>query len=780
MAVFEGKLYFGFSSGLQGSVLKSTGCEIWRYDGTTWEPVISDKKDTEESGSITSISGCAENDGDITAGITDSTQSWVTDEWAGGVLQITSGEGSYRRFDILSNTGDTLTVQQNEVAGNVGSEYTICDMQEYSNSFPGYEYELGEIQVGDSYEIGTGVDENGFGDYWNKTITKLYLFNDKLYVSTGLNYEYGAQVWYTEDGDSWTVIEPANSFGNYHVDPGYPDSQKPVSTSIGSLASSSVSGTEVLYAGGAGSSGSAGMCSRVARLTDSGWELIVDTFVDDNDTGTNENGFGDGLGCTLNTGNFLPWSLASFGNKLVAGIQSLGGARVLYTTNGSAEDGSWIYSVGGDGSLPAGFDGAKNGGIPTMHQNVAVNLFPFEDHLYAGLVATFAPTMGATEEYLTGSHIWRTKDGINWQQVTVDGFGDDYIIGFEAFTVFDEALYVSGSKGASSSTEGLGGAEIFRLISPNADSGDWDGIADAVDNCPETPNGPDGGTCSQGAHSGDPCTVGGENTSECGDNGFCDMDQEDTDNDGLGDVCDGVAHFYPSLSSALNAMESDSAVTVSEISVAEWEEGSNFYYAFEPQNVTPTVGFIIYPGAWLDPRAYAPPANTIAGEGYLVVIVKMPDDVAALGAKRANEVMDNHPEIEKWIIGGHSLGGSFACGYVKEFTEKIEGVVLWASWPSVNFRLDDTDLKAISIYGSNDGHPETIEEGAEHLPADAEFVKIEGGNHTQFGWYDTSPNSAQDYPSPNPVQVGDNPADITREEQQAIIISETLDFLSQF
>ena len=52
MSVFQGKLYFGFSSGLQGSVLKSTGCEIWRYDGATWEPVISDKKDTEESGSL--------------------------------------------------------------------------------------------------------------------------------------------------------------------------------------------------------------------------------------------------------------------------------------------------------------------------------------------------------------------------------------------------------------------------------------------------------------------------------------------------------------------------------------------------------------------------------------------------------------------------------------------------------------------------------------------------------------------------------------------------------
>jgi hypothetical protein len=205
----------------------------------------------------------------------------------------------------------------------------------------------------------------------------------------------------------------------------------------------------------------------MARLTDTEWELIVDSHVDDNDTGTNENGFGDGMECTLETGNFLPWSLTSFNNKLMAGIQSLAGARVLYSTNGSSEDGSWFYSVGGDGMLPAGFDGEMNGGLTTVYQNVAVNLFPFGDYLYAGLVATYAPLMGATEEYLTGSHIWKTSDGISWEQVTGNGFGDNYVVGFEGFTTFSDTLYVSASKGASSSTEGLGGAKVFRLVQKN-------------------------------------------------------------------------------------------------------------------------------------------------------------------------------------------------------------------------------------------------------------------------------------------------------------------------
>jgi hypothetical protein len=249
MIVLQDKLYFGFSSGLQGNFLGSTGCEIWRYDGTTWEAVISDKKDTEPfgTGTITAITGCANNDGNTTAQITDSSKSWTPDDcWVGGTLQITSGDGKYRHFKIISNTGDTLTIQQNEQAGTgkdqaSETEFTICGSKTYNNPFPSYSYTLGKVKVNDTYEIGMGNDENGFGNFWNKTITDMTIFDSKLYVSTGLNYEYGGQVWYTVNGDTWSVTQPSYSFGNYHPDPTYPNSQKPVSTSITNLCESSVS-----------------------------------------------------------------------------------------------------------------------------------------------------------------------------------------------------------------------------------------------------------------------------------------------------------------------------------------------------------------------------------------------------------------------------------------------------------------------------------------------------------------------------------------------------------
>jgi hypothetical protein len=494
MIVFNGKLYFGFSSGLQGAYLGSTGCEIWRYDGTTWEPVISDKKDVDESGTITGISGCDAGDGDRTANITDNTKGWGTNQWAGGVLQITSGAGKFRKFRILSNTSDTLTIQQNENAGTYNSlgqenEYTNCTGRTYNNPFPKYSYTLGAVVVNDSYEIGMGSDENGFGNFWNKTITAMRIFNNKLYVSTGLNYEYGGQVWYTENGNDWMVTNSAisvsvpfkyYSFGNFHSDTAYPGGYKPVSSSVTDLVVSSVSGTLVLYAGGTGTSGNLGGCSRMARLTDNEWELIVDNAIDTNDTGTNENGFGSSIDCTTNTENFMPWSLADFNNKLMVGV--LGdGTRVLYAPSGLADiknDGSWFYSVGGTSPYPNGFDGYQYSTDPLTYQNLAVNLFLFGSTLYGGIIAQYVPEYDIPPgsdplthnpvdlSQLKGSQIWKTSDVATWTQVTNNGFGDTNIINFEGFTVFDGKLYVSGSKGASSTPQGLGGAKVFRQSFP--------------------------------------------------------------------------------------------------------------------------------------------------------------------------------------------------------------------------------------------------------------------------------------------------------------------------
>lgn len=228
---------------------------------------------------------------------------------------------------------------------------------------------------------------------------------------------------------------------------------------------------------------------------------------------------------------------------------------------------------------------------------------------------------------------------------------------------------------------------------------------------------------------------------------------------------------FPAMPEALQALRSNDNATVSEEKLSEALLNPTCY-VFKPNNIKPAKGFIFYPGGLVDPRAYAPPARAIAAQGYLVVIVGMPFDLAPLGAGRAAKIIQRYGEIKKWAIGGHSVGGTFACKFVKDFPDAVDGIIIWASYPSERFRIDNRDVKAICIYGTHNPNCNADEIAANKpfLPPKTVYLEIEGANHTQFGYYDTSPS---------PVQPGDGIATITREAQQAVIIKSTVDFLDK-
>jgi hypothetical protein len=209
---------------------------------------------------------------------------------------------------------------------------------------------------------------------------------------------------------------------------------------------------------------------------------------------------------------------------------------------------------------------------------------------------------------------------------------------------------------------------------------------------------------------------------------------------------------------ALAAMESDAAVTVTD---GEWIE-------FAPADQAATTGLIFYPGARVDPKAYAPPMRELAENGYFAVITPMPLNFAILATGKANDVIAAHPEIEQWYIAGHSLGGASAAIYADQNPEAVEGVAFWAAFPpNGNSLADQPELGVTSIYGTLDGLA-TVDDIAASIPlmpSDAVLVPIEGGNHAQFGWYG--------------AQQGDNPATISREEQQRQVVDATLALLAR-
>jgi hypothetical protein len=172
-------------------------------------------------------------------------------------------------------------------------------------------------------------------------------------------------------------------------------------------------------------------------------------------------------------------------------------------------------------------------------------------------------------------------------------------------------------------------------------------------------------------------------------------------------------------------------------------------------------GLIVYTGARVVPEAYAPVAERVAAAGHPVFIPRLTLNLAVFDADAADAVIAKHPEIEHWVIAGHSLGGVMAARYAADHPE-IDGLVLWGSYPEGSLDLTDAELIVSSIYASNDAlsTPEEVLAGADNLPPDASFVEIEGGNHAQFGNYGE--------------QRGDQPATIPAEEQWSMIAAATV------
>jgi hypothetical protein len=206
---------------------------------------------------------------------------------------------------------------------------------------------------------------------------------------------------------------------------------------------------------------------------------------------------------------------------------------------------------------------------------------------------------------------------------------------------------------------------------------------------------------------------------------------------------------------AMNALQSDDRVTVTE----------DAWLTFWPANIQPVTGFIIYPGGRVDYRAYAPAAHQIAEKGYLVVIVPMPLNLAVFNPNAAMKVISAHPEIQVWVVGGHSLGGAMAANFVYTHPNQVDGLVLWAAYPAGSNDLSGADIQVVSISATLDGlsTPDKITASIPLLPSSTTWVEIEGGDHAQFGWYGDQP--------------GDNPATITRDEQQARVVQATVALL---
>lgn len=212
---------------------------------------------------------------------------------------------------------------------------------------------------------------------------------------------------------------------------------------------------------------------------------------------------------------------------------------------------------------------------------------------------------------------------------------------------------------------------------------------------------------------------------------------------------------YGVMDEAKEAMKSDSVVTM--------EDNSDI--VFKPSTEY-NKGLIIYPGTRVNSEAYSVLAREIAEDGILVVLAQMPLDLSVLAIDRADNIIENYPNVTSWSISGHSMGGAMAAFYTNDNREKIDGLIMLASYPSESTDLSDSSIKVLSLYGSEDriASEHEVMEKVSLFPTDTEYFKINGGNHSGFGYYGE--------------QKGDGEHIISRDEQHKVLSDKITQFIN--
>ena len=200
-------------------------------------------------------------------------------------------------------------------------------------------------------------------------------------------------------------------------------------------------------------------------------------------------------------------------------------------------------------------------------------------------------------------------------------------------------------------------------------------------------------------------------------------------------------NYYKADSNVKTYLESSEQVKVEKI--------NNGYY-FNGQGEDTAI--IFYPGAKVEASSYAPLLYRIAEQGIDCFLVEMPFNFALFNKNAANEIIDKtNYGYTNWYLSGHSLGGVVASMYANENANKFNGLILLASYPTKKL---PENMRLLFIYGSKDSviNLEQYEKSKEYWNKDSIEIRIEGGNHAQFGNYGT--------------QEGDEIAEITKEVQQ--------------
>ena len=186
---------------------------------------------------------------------------------------------------------------------------------------------------------------------------------------------------------------------------------------------------------------------------------------------------------------------------------------------------------------------------------------------------------------------------------------------------------------------------------------------------------------------------------------------------------------------------------------------------------TSAPALVFFPGALVDPVAYAPLLRAAAAGGFPAYLVELPRRGAFGGAEgpevwqRLDRLLAMPTTPRRWLVAGHSRGAVVASHVAAEQRAGFAGLVLIGTSHPRDVDLSRLVVPVTKIVGTRDGlaSPAEVNENRALLPTSTNWVWIEGGNHSQFGWYGFQP--------------GDRRATIPAAAQRATMIRALLEAL---
>src|SRR5215218_3095130 len=223
---------------------------------------------------------------------------------------------------------------------------------------------------------------------------------------------------------------------------------------------------------------------------------------------------------------------------------------------------------------------------------------------------------------------------------------------------------------------------------------------------------------------------------------------------------------YRASDGAQVATQSDTMITV---------QHADGIWSFLPRSRASVArpALIFFPGALVSPVAYAPLVRAAATAGFPAYIVELPRRGALGGAddpalgRRFDLLLTRPGAPRRWVIAGHSRGAVTAAQIAAAPRAGFSGLVLIGTTHPRDVDLSRVTVPVTKIVGTRDGiaKPEDVEANRAKLPMTTQWVWVEGGNHSQFGWYGFQP--------------GDRRATVPAAGQHRITIHAVLDMLER-